>query len=391
MSKAIMIGCDLHDRSMLVRFAVDDSEPLQRSFANVAAGRTRMIETLQQFAKRHRARRIVFVYEASGQGFGLSDLLHEAGIECYVLSPALLPTTPRSKKLKTDAKDAQVLLEAVRGFVLAGNTLPVVWTPPQRLRDDRDLVRCRVDTADDQTAVKLQILSLLKRRGIEKPACFSGSSWSKAWVVWLRETAADLDEFVGPVLESLVARFELYRTELTRLDREIRRLSRTPRYKVAHDELRKIRGVGLLTAMTFLTEMGDLTRFENRRQVGAYLGLCPASFESGEKTNRKGRITRQGPPRLRRLLCQAVWCAVRTDPQVTHAWNRLHRGRADRRKKAVVALMRKLGIRMWHRALACGVSEDLIGRGPGGHRTSAQAQQRGAVPSAPPSRQPLAG
>ncbi len=449
MCKTIMIGCDLHDRSMLVRFAVGDSEPQQKSFANDAPGRTRMIQVFKQLAQEHQSSRIVFVYEASGQGYGLSDQLHDAGIECHVLSPALLPTTVRSKKPRTDAKDAQMLLEQVRtrgvfvlnagshrrwrsalsvlrtinhwlrGFVLAGNPLPVVWTAPQRLRDDRELVRCRVDSADNLTAIKLQILSMLKRRGIEKPRWLRSNSWSKAWVAWLRETAAAMDDFVGPVLESYAARFELYRDELTCLDREIRRLARTPRYKVPHDELRKIRGVGLLTAMTFLTEMGDLTRShwlsvsgcrpcpgsvpngmtaaqqtrracENRRQIGAYLGLCPASFESGEKSNRKGRITRQGPPRLRRMLCQAVWSALRTDPEITQAWNRLHRGKADRRKKAVVALMRQLGIRMWHRALACGVSIELIGRGPGGHRTSAQAQQRGTVPSVPPSCQPLA-
>ena len=391
MSKPIMIGCDLHDRSMLVRFAVGGSEPQQKSFANDAPGRARMIQTFQQLAKTQRCSRIVFVYEASGQGYGLSDQLHDAEIECYVLSPALLPTTVRSKKLKTDAKDAQMLLEQVRGFVLAGNPLPVVWTPPQRLRDDRELVRCRIDTADNTTAVKLQIFSMLKRRGIEKPPWFCNNSWSKAWVAWLKDVAATLDDYVGPVLASYVAWFELYRDELTRLDREIRRLSRTPRYRAAHDELRKMRGVGLLTAMTFLTEMGDLTRFENRRQIGAYLGLCPASFESGEKNNRKGRITRQGPPRLRRMLCQAVWSALRTDPKISQSWHRLHRGKADRRKKAVVALMRQLGIRMWHRALACGVSPELIGRGRGGHRTSAQAQQRGTVPVVSPSHQPLAG
>ena len=56
------------------------------------------------------------------------------------------------------------------------------------------------------------------------------------------------------------------------------------------DELRKLPGVGLLVAMTFLTEMGDLERFHNRREMAAYLGLCPSSFESGETNDRKGRI-----------------------------------------------------------------------------------------------------
>ena len=141
MSNCIMIGCDLHDRNILLRFCEINGEPEQASFNNDERGRARMITRLQAVAKKHKAERIVFAYEASGQGYGLSDLLRDHGIECHVLSPTHLPKTPKSAKQKTDAKDAQMLLEQVRGFVLAGNTLPVVWTPPQRLRDDRELVR----------------------------------------------------------------------------------------------------------------------------------------------------------------------------------------------------------------------------------------------------------
>ncbi len=163
MSKVIMVGCDLHDRAMLVRFAAGEGEPQQAGFTNDLLGRGLLVERLRDVAAKHRCSRIVLAYEASGQGYGLSDFLHEHGIECYVLSPTHLPKTPKSAKQKTDAKDAQMLLEQVRGHVLAGNPLPVVWTPPQRLRDDRELVRARIDTADDTTRIKLQILSLLKR------------------------------------------------------------------------------------------------------------------------------------------------------------------------------------------------------------------------------------
>ncbi len=389
MSKTIMIGCDLHDRSMLVRYAIDAGEPQQKSFRNDFEGRQKMIQRFSELAAKHQIERIVFAYEASGQGYGLSDLLEENGIECYVLSPTLLPKTPKSAKLKTDAKDAQMLLEQLRGFVLAGNRLPVVWTPPQRLRDDRELIRNRIDIADESTRIKLQILSMLKRRGIEKPSFYG--TWSKRFVKWLRDVANQLDPVVGPVLESLVCRFELFRDEMTKLEKRIRELSRAPRYADAHDALRKLPGVGLLTAMTFLSEMGDLTRFHNRREVGAYLGLCPASFESGETSNRKGHITRQGPSRLRRMLCQAVWVSLSRDAQISAAYDRIKGGKPQRNKKAIVALMRQLGIKMWHRAIACGVSTELAGRGgPHDPRTLARAQQRGTVPYVSPSPQPLA-
>ena len=178
---------------------------------------------------------------------------------------------------------------------------------------------------------------------------------------------------------------------MTELERHIRELSAEPRYAAAHAQLRTIPGVGLLTAMTFLTEMGDLNRFENRRQVAAYLGLCPASFESGQSGDHKGHITRQGPPRLRRMLCQAAWSSLGRDEQATAAYERIKGGKPQRNKKAIVALMRQLGIKMWHRAIACGVSTELSGRGgPHDPRTLAQAQQRGTVPFVSPSPQPLA-
>lgn len=126
MSKVIMIGCDLHDRSMLLRYSVGEGAPVQASFFNDMSGRGRMILRMKALAKKVQSERIVFAYEASGQGYGLSDLLDAHGIECYVLSPTHLPKTPKSAKLKTDAKDAQMLLEQVRGFVLAGNNLPIV-------------------------------------------------------------------------------------------------------------------------------------------------------------------------------------------------------------------------------------------------------------------------
>jgi len=363
MSKVIMVGCDLHDRSMLLRYAVGTGDPQQLSFENDRPGRDRLLNRLQGLAQKHRAERVVFAYEASGQGYGLSDLLDFAGIECHVLSPTHLPTTPKSAKNKTDAKDAQMILECVRGHVLAGNPLPVVWTPPQRLRDDRELVRARIDAGDEMTRVKLKILSMLKRRGIEKPPWYQ-SKWTKRWVLWLREAQQEMDPVVAACLGRYVDRYELFHAEQTKLDKAIRDLSQTKRYQAACQEVRKIPGVGLLVAMTFLTEMGDLTRFENRREVAAYLGLCPSSFETGGPgKERKGRITRQGPSRLRKMLCQAAWVSLRCSEEASASYQRIKQGQSKRTKKALVALMRKLGIKMWHRALSCGVSSELWGRG----------------------------
>ncbi len=391
MSKVIMIGCDLHDRSMLLRYAVGTDQPQQLSYPNDAAGHRRMISRLKGLAKKKGAKRIVFAYEASGLGYGLSDKLYDQGIECHVLSPSLLPKTPKSAKAKTDAKDAQMILEQVRGYVLAGNRLPVVWTPPQQLRDDRELVRGRVDVAEELTRVKVKIASMFKRYpiGIASP---TRSRWTKKFITYVRaEVLPTMDLAVGTKLECLLDRYEMFQAEQSKLDKAIERLAQTDRYKRAYRELRKIPGVGRLVAMTFLTEMGDLTRFHNRREVAAYLGLCPSSHESGETSNRKGRITRQGPARLRKVLCQAVWVSISRCEETAAAYHRIKQGQSKRTKKSIVALMRKLGIKMWHWALSCGVSSELMGRG-GPHELEASArapQKDAAVTFASPSQQPL--
>lgn len=145
--------------------AIDTGEPQQLAYDNDAAGRRRMIGRLKSIAQKNDALRIVFVYEASGLGHGLSNQLDGEGIECDVLSPTHLPKTPKSTKQKTDARDAQMLLEQLRGFILAGNILPVVWTPPQRLRDDRELVRARIDVADEITQMHRRGSSIRLKSG----------------------------------------------------------------------------------------------------------------------------------------------------------------------------------------------------------------------------------
>jgi transposase len=258
-----------------------------------------------------------------------------------------------------------MLFEQARAHVLAGNKLAVVWSPPQRLRDDRELVRGRLEVAEACTRIKLQIFSLLKRYGIATPEWFRKSRhWTKRFKNWLKETTQRLEEVVRPLLTALIERFELFEKQVTTFDRELRQLANAPRYRGAISALRELPGVGLITALTYLTEMGDLTRFSNRREVAAYLGVCPSSFESGEADDRKGHITRQGPGRVRKVLCQAAWAAVRLDKDTRDTWLRIQGSKPGRGKKAVVAIMRKLAVVMWHRALSLGVSEELAAPPP---------------------------
>jgi transposase len=353
MKKRILVGCDLHDRNMLLLVSCEREAPVKRSFRNNAEGRRAMLHFLGERARLAGGAEIVFGYEASSLGFGLHDELSAAGVRCHVLAPSKLQRSPQERCLKTDEKDALRLLEVLRGHVLAGNALPAVWIPDLATRDDRELVRARLDTQAKSAKVKTQLVTLLKRNGLARPP-ETGKSWTRAfrgWLATLGQDSAPLKPGARSHVNALLRQMEFLEAEVARLDEDVAALARTPRYAGMVRALRELKGVGVLTAMVFLTEMGDVRRFKNRRQVAAYLGVVPVAHESGERADRKGRITRQGSPRLRNSLCQAAWNRVRAVPREREVYERIKAKNPQAKKKAVVAEIRRLGIRMWHTAV----------------------------------------
>jgi transposase len=347
-----MVACDLHDKTLVLMIARGREAAETLTLANTRSGRQKLIRRLQEQSQADQGVRVIFAYEASGQGFGLHDELTAAGIECHVLAPTKIARSPQQGRRKTDHQDAELLLQLLRGHVLAGNPLPSVWIPDTQTRDDREAVRARLDVAEKSTATKTQIQGLLKRHRLTRPAD-SGKAWTRGFMSWLRSLTRDETLGVGlrVTLASLLRQWEFLEEETERLDMALLQLASAPRYAEAIATLTRLQGVGVLTALVFLTELGDARRFANRRQIGAYLGLVPSSHESGACGDRKGHITRQGPSRVRRVLCQATWCRVREQGGADRAaYERVVRKNPKHKKIAVVASMRRLAVRMWHQA-----------------------------------------
>jgi transposase len=347
MEQISMTGCDLHDKNLVLRTAIGRGREEGARFPNTPAGRMALISKLKKQAAENGCSRILFAYEASGQGYLLHDELFEAGIECYVLAPTKIKRSEQDKRNKTDVKDSRRLLELLRAHCLAGNELPKVMVPSPQQRDDRELLRCRLDLASEQQRNKNKITALLKRNKAVRP---SGER-RPAWLKKLAGKSSQLEAGARAVLESLMRRETALKRELKILDAQVANLSQTQRHRKAVQELTKLKGVGLLSAMVFVVEMGNPRRFNNRRQVGAYAGLAPTANESGESNDRKGHITRQGSSPLRRVLCQCVWARIRTDPEEREKYAALVERNPKKKKIGVVALMRKLAIKMWHAAV----------------------------------------
>ena len=358
MEKIIICGTDAHDNTLVNRIAMNTDEPETKIFGNTRIGRDKLFDYLIKLRIEHGVSRVVLAYEASSLGFGIHDDCVSAGIECYILAPTKMRKSCKDKKRKTDVKDAQLILETLRGHLLGGNELPSIWIPDDQTRDDRELVRCRLDAAHKLTALKCQVQTLLKRNGVIKPK-IAGNSWTKSYRHWLDKLLLPSGARIG--LSSLLRQIGNMEQEIKELNNEVERLSESSRYaEPVRAIVTQIKGVGVLTAMVYLTEMGDLSRFSNRRKIGSFLGLVPSSNESGENNDHKGHITHEGPARVRKVLCQATWCRVREDPDERSVYQRLVAKNPKKKKIAVVAGMRRLAIRIWHVGLEAQVKAKVF-------------------------------
>lgn len=184
------------------------------------------------------------------------------------------------------------------------------------------------------------IRTLLKSLGVKLPAGWSTECFAGKCRRHLAETAE------LPLIEALLVTIETFNAQIKQIDHQIARLI-AERYPVAA-RLQSVRGVGPITALSFVLIVEDPDRFgKQRRAVGSYLGLTPKRDQSGE-VDKQLRITKEGPSTLRRLLVSCAHyimgpfgppCALR------EAGERIaERGAKNARKRAVIAVARKLSV-----------------------------------------------
>lgn len=364
MSDYIFVGCDLHDRNMLLKLRADREDRGTCSFSNTACGRMAMIAKLKKLAGREGGAKILFAYEASGQGFGLHFELTREGIPCHVLAPSKIERSPKERHSKTDERDAERLADLLAGHYLAGTKLPEVWIPDRQTLEDREVTRGRLDVGDELTAAKTKVQSLLKRNSLGKPA-WIGGTWTRKHRAWLEGlldgSVPGLPEGARIALASLMRQVAFFESEVDTMNEHVAALAETPRYAKPVEKMTKRKGVGPWTAMAYLTEMADLSRFGNRGRVGSFLGMVPKSDNSGD-TVHLGHITHQGPARVRKVLSQATWVWVRFDPEAKRQYERLVAANPKHKKIALVAMMRRLAIHLWRDGREAQVEAGIFAR-----------------------------
>lgn len=274
------------------------------------------------------------VYESCGFGFGLQRALTKAGASCYVISPQSLDES--GSGVKTDGRDARTLCLRLDRYV-QGNTraLAVIRIPTETEEQRRHVSRQREQLVRHRSKMQAQGRGLLVSHGLPAPAHW----WREQ--TWGR-LQPELPAWITPMLE-------IFRPALLQIQEQIETLTTELEAAVPGPAPR---GLGKLTTTILSNEVCDWKRFNNRREVSSYTGLCPGEYSSGGK-QRQGHVTKHGNPRLRAALGECAWRLVRFQPQYPPVQKRLGvlgknaRATAAARKKAIVAVARRLAVDLW--------------------------------------------
>jgi transposase len=274
-------------------------------------------------------------YEAGFCGYWIHNRLKSLGVNSIVVNPADIPSTHKEKVQKEDARDSRKIARELRN----GNLTPI-YVPTAKTIEDRCLVRTRATMVKDLARNKNRIKSFLHFHGIEFPMKHQASNrtWTNLFINWLE--ALKMEEISGQyALSSIVLTNKNLRLSVLQTTKHIYELSKSEQYAKNVVLLRSVPGIGLLTAMTILTELEDIKRFKNFDSLCGFIGLIPSTHSSGEKEV-VGDITSRGHSVLRSSIIESAWVAVRHDPALTKSYhdycNRMEPN------KAIIRIAKKL-------------------------------------------------
>ena len=274
------------------------------------------------------------VYEACGFGFNLYRELKALGAHCYVIAPRKLDE--QCTGVKTDPRDATTLCQRLSRY-LEGNTgeLAIIRVPSEAEEQARHVSRQRQQLVQLRQKLEAQGRSLLVSHSLPSPA-----HW------WKDQTWSRLSRLLpGWIL----IRLEVHRPALLTLHQQISALTVQLEAAAPADVPA---GVGKLTTVMMTREICSWERFNNRRAISCYTGLCPSEHTSGTKRI-PGSVTKHGNPRLRAALVECAWRMVRFQPNYPPVKKRLSvlakgaRATGAQRKKAIVAVARHLAVDLW--------------------------------------------
>lgn len=195
-----------------------------------------------------------------------------------MIHAADVPVKDKEKRHKSDPRDRRRIARGLRG-----GELEPIYVPSVTARKNRALVRRRCSLIKEITRGKNRIKSLLDFHGISIPGAYRRRNWSGDFIQRL-ETVELTTEGGNQSLKSLLRQLSYYRDEEATVSRKIRAQAGTDRYKDAVKYLTSIPGIGIISAMIWLTELVDIGRFQRFDHLSSYVSLVPWERSSGERS-----------------------------------------------------------------------------------------------------------
>jgi transposase len=328
----ITIGVDIGDKKSRICKLSADGKVLEESEIRTSpAGFSAYFK---------RPERALVAFEIGTHSAWVESLLKDCGHEVIAANPRRLALISESNH-KTDRRDALTLamLAAQSPQLLS----PVTQRAPE-MRRDLTLLHARSALVEQRTALVNAVRGFVKPTGHRIPATISTHAFH-------RKAGVHIPADLAPVLSPLLIVIQQLTQQIEHYDREIEQLC-AEKYAVT-ERLRGVLGVGPVTALAFVLIIMDPRRFKKSRQVGAYLGLVPRTYQSGESSPQL-RITKSGNVFLRSLLVGSAHYILghfgdRQDSDLRRYGLALtKRGGKAAKKRAVVAVARKLAVILHH-------------------------------------------
>lgn len=294
MTSITYVGMDVHTSNYtLCCYTVEEDKAF--AIVQVNPDYKEIIKYLDQIEQQRGKTHFVCGYEAGCLGYSLYHQLTNHGVECVILAPSSMPVTP-GKRVKTDRKDAEKISRC-----LAYRMYKPVYVPDDEDDAIKEYIRMRDDVNIHLKQVKQQLLAFCTRHGFH----YDGKThWTQRHLKWLEDLTFTNEVYKETLQEYLILFYQLTE-KIDMFEARIEEFSKRERYDENVNKLCCFSGVGTLTAMSLLVEIGDFHRFKTAQQFSAYLGLVPGEASSGNKLIHTG-ITKTGNSHIRRLLIETA-------------------------------------------------------------------------------------
>jgi transposase len=335
------IGMDLGDKTS--HYYVVDSEGEMVRESTVATTKKGM---KQRFGSLPRCR---IAIEVGTHSPWVSRLLSSLGHEVIVANARQVKLISASTR-KSDRLDARTLARLAR---LDPELLRPIRHRSEKAQGDLMQIRVRAALVDTRTGLINTARGMAKSMGERLASCDADQMGV--------EKLAGLSSVVVEALRPLMESVEMLTQQIKARDQKLEQLARSEYPET--ELLRQVSGVGLLIALAFVLTLEDPNRFSKSRDVGCYLGFRPRRSESGQSRPQLG-ISKEGDVYLRKLLVQGAHCILseRSPDTDLKRWGRKLAGQGNKnaKKRALVAVARKLAVLLHHLWVSGEVYEPLL-------------------------------